>query len=155
MSRTPKRKNPGAREKTGKAVGPSPQHNLLIVAIGASAGGIEAFSELISHLPPGTGMAYVLIQQLDPKQHGMLTELITKSAVPRRAVADKTPSLSRRELQILRSLVDGKANKEIAGYLRLSCRTVETYRARLMFKVGAKSTAEVVRYAIRNALVEA
>src|SRR5262250_2275618 len=53
-------------------------NDLLIAAIGASAGGIEAFSELITHLPPNTGMAFVLIQQLDPKHHSLLAELLSK-----------------------------------------------------------------------------
>jgi two-component system, chemotaxis family, CheB/CheR fusion protein len=37
-----------------------------IVGVGASAGGLEAFTELLSHLPDDTGMAFVLIQHLDP-----------------------------------------------------------------------------------------
>ena len=39
----------------------------MIVGVGASAGGLEAFTELLSHLPDDTGMAFVLIQHLDPK----------------------------------------------------------------------------------------
>jgi len=52
--------------------------DLLIVAIGASAGGIEAFTDLMSSLPADTGMAFVLIQHLDPHHHSLLTELISK-----------------------------------------------------------------------------
>ncbi|HEY6905337.1 MAG TPA: chemotaxis protein CheB, partial [Candidatus Acidoferrales bacterium] len=50
----------------------------LIAAVGASAGGIEAFSELIKNLPPDTGMAFVLIQHLDPTHHSMLADLVSK-----------------------------------------------------------------------------
>src|SRR5690242_8640617 len=50
----------------------------LITAVGASAGGFEAFTELIRELPSDTGMAFVLIQHLDPKHHSMLTELISR-----------------------------------------------------------------------------
>jgi two-component system, chemotaxis family, CheB/CheR fusion protein len=53
-------------------------HDLLVVAIGASAGGLEALTELIREIPEDTGMAFVLIQHLDPKHHSMLTELISK-----------------------------------------------------------------------------
>ncbi len=49
-----------------------------IVGIGASAGGLEAFTELLSHLPDDTGMAFVLIQHLDPKHESHLTELLSK-----------------------------------------------------------------------------
>src|SRR5262249_30202193 len=44
----------------------------------ASAGGLEAFTEFIRNIPTDTGMAFVLIQHLDPKHHSMLTELVAK-----------------------------------------------------------------------------
>ena len=49
-----------------------------VVAIGASAGGLEAITELIRNVPADTGMAFVLIQHLDPKQQSMLAELISR-----------------------------------------------------------------------------
>jgi two-component system, chemotaxis family, CheB/CheR fusion protein len=55
-----------------------PKSDLLIVAIGASAGGIEAFADLLRNLPPNTGMAFVIIQHLDPKHQSFLTELLSK-----------------------------------------------------------------------------
>ena len=51
----------------------------VIVGIGASAGGLEAFTELLSHLPDDTGMAFVLIQHLDPSHESHLTELLSKA----------------------------------------------------------------------------
>ena len=60
-----------------------------------------------------------------------------------------------REFQIIRLLAQGKSNKESASFLNISTRTVESYRARVMRKLNLKSTAEVVRYAIRNKIVEA
>lgn len=62
---------------------------------------------------------------------------------------------SRRELQVVRFLADGRSNKEIAFALHLSIRTVETYRARLMSKLKVHSAAEIVRYAIRNHFIQA
>lgn len=55
-----------------------PENDLLIAAIGASAGGIEASSEPMSSLPADTGMAFVLVQHLDPTHHSFLTELLSK-----------------------------------------------------------------------------
>src|SRR5271157_4006395 len=57
---------------------PNPQQdeNLIIVGVGASAGGLEAFSELLRHLPPTTGMAFVLVQHLDPRHESALSELL-------------------------------------------------------------------------------
>ena len=50
-----------------------------IVAIGASAGGLQAVIELFEHLPPDTGMGYVYIQHLDPNIESKLTEILSKS----------------------------------------------------------------------------
>jgi two-component system CheB/CheR fusion protein len=51
-----------------------------IVGIGASAGGFEAFSEFLKFLRSDTGMAFVLVQHLDPKHKSQLTELLGRSA---------------------------------------------------------------------------
>ena len=59
-----------------------------------------------------------------------------------------------REQQVLLLLAEGKSNKEIAALLNLSTRTIESYRARIMQKLGLHSTAALVRYAVRNKLVE-
>ena len=60
-----------------------------------------------------------------------------------------------REFQVIRLLAQGKSNKESASLLNISIRTVESYRARVMRKLKLKSTAEVVRYAVRNKIVDA
>src|SRR6058998_3755805 len=60
-----------------------------IVGIGASAGGLEAFLELISALPVDTGMAFVLVQHLDPVHESLLPELLAPhSPMPVRSVND-------------------------------------------------------------------
>jgi two-component system CheB/CheR fusion protein len=64
--------------RNNSAAGTGADSDFLITAIGASAGGIEAFTELIKNLQPETGMAFVLIQHLDPKHHSLLTELMSK-----------------------------------------------------------------------------
>jgi DNA-binding CsgD family transcriptional regulator len=61
--------------------------------------------------------------------------------------------LSHREQEVLRLLAEGKSSKEISSVLGIGVRTVETYRARLMLKLDAKSIADLVRYAIRNHIV--
>src|SRR5215468_8738328 len=50
-----------------------------VVGIGASAGGLEAFRQLLEHLPTDTGMAFVLVQHLDPKRESILAELLSKA----------------------------------------------------------------------------
>ena len=66
------------RKPTGEHTAGSPAP--FIVGVGASAGGLEAFTELLSHLPDDTGMAYVLIQHLDPSHDSYLTELLSKAS---------------------------------------------------------------------------
>lgn len=89
-----KTKLQGRRKKThsvpAERLTASQNHeDLLIAAIGASAGGIEAFTELLKNLPADTGMAFVLVQHLDPKHHSMLTELVSKqTSMPVDEVAD-------------------------------------------------------------------
>ncbi len=63
--------------------------------------------------------------------------------------------VSERERQILRLIAAGRRSKEIATELKLSPKSIETYRARLTKKLGCSSTAELVRYAIREGIVEA
>jgi two-component system CheB/CheR fusion protein len=56
---------------------------MAIVGIGASAGGLEAVAELLGALPPTTGMAYIVVQHLDPKHESLLPEILAKrTAMP-------------------------------------------------------------------------
>jgi DNA-binding NarL/FixJ family response regulator len=59
-----------------------------------------------------------------------------------------------REIEIIRSLAEGKANKEVAAELGITIRTVETHRARIMLKLGLHSLTELIHYAIRHKVVE-
>ncbi len=61
--------------------------------------------------------------------------------------------LTARDRQVLQLVADGKSNKEIASELKLSVKTAESYRSRLMEKLDIHSTAGLVRYAIRLGLV--
>lgn len=65
------------------------------------------------------------------------------------------PLLSERETQVLRLVVEGRRNKEIASSLDISVKSIETYRLRLMKKTGCSSIAELVRYAIRERIAVA
>src|SRR5213080_746278 len=82
-SKSSRRTKPAASPSDGDSLSPEHKNDLLIAAIGASAGGIEAFTEFVSSLPNDTGMAFVLVQHLDPEHKSMLTELISKKTVMR------------------------------------------------------------------------
>lgn len=61
--------------------------------------------------------------------------------------------LSNREFQVLKLIASGKSNSEIAKQLLLSETTVSTYRTRILEKLNLQSTAEIIRYAIRENLI--
>ena len=62
--------------------------------------------------------------------------------------------LSDREFQVLRMIASGRSIKEIAGDLSLSVKTISTYRARLLKKTAMRTTADLIRFAIRSQLVD-
>jgi DNA-binding NarL/FixJ family response regulator len=67
----------------------------------------------------------------------------------------KRSRLTPREREIVQLLAEGKSNKEIAVALNISVKTAETHRANIMNKLGLHSVTELVRYAVRNRIVEA
>jgi DNA-binding NarL/FixJ family response regulator len=74
-------------------------------------------------------------------------------AKPEALKGERDSGLTPRELEILRHIVAGKSNKEIAAELGLSANTVGVHRANIMDTLGIHKTAELVVYAIRNGLV--
>jgi two-component system, chemotaxis family, CheB/CheR fusion protein len=78
-NKRPKSKSSNNQKKS--SVPPLPQPaDFLIAGVGASAGGVEAFTELLTNLPSDTGMAFVLIQHLDPKHESLLSALLAKKS---------------------------------------------------------------------------
>jgi DNA-binding NarL/FixJ family response regulator len=63
--------------------------------------------------------------------------------------------LTAREREVLQLLTEGKSNKEVAAKLDISVKTVETHRARVMAKLNLHSMSDLVRYAVRNRIIEA
>ena len=84
---------------------------------------------------------------------GRTSEFLLETFI-RSKKASSSQTLTPREREVLQLLTEGKSNKEIAGLTDTSPKTVETHRARIMRKLEARSLAELVRYAIRNKLVE-
>lgn len=70
-----------------------------------------------------------------------------------RADGGRPPAgLSRREHQVLGLLTEGQSNKEIAAACRLSPKTVSTYRARILRKLGLRTNADLIRYSVASGL---
>ena len=72
----------------------------------------------------------------------------------RRHVTNPIDLLSSREREVLQMLAEGKTNKEIAVVLNLSVYTVDAHRGRIMEKLNVHSINELVRFAVRNGLID-
>src|SRR3989449_11496269 len=82
--------NPPHADRPSDLSPSEPSETFPIVGIGASAGGLEAFSQLLRALPADTGMAFVLDQHLDPKHESQLPEVLSRTtAMPVVAVTDR------------------------------------------------------------------
>jgi DNA-binding NarL/FixJ family response regulator len=68
--------------------------------------------------------------------------------------ASTPETLSAREREIVQLLAEGNSNKDIARALKISVKTTETHRSNIMRKMGFGSLPELVRYAIRNKIIE-
>ena len=85
-----------------------------------------------------------------------LTELLRKDAIPAAAVAATSASLdalTNREREVLVHVAHGRQNKEIAGALGISVRTVEAHRDSMVRKLGIRSTAGLTRFAMEQGLL--
>lgn len=84
---------------------------------------------------------------------GILSETLLESFL---AHSEKGPTsaLSPRERVVVQLIAEGQSNKQMSAMLNLSVKTIETHRAAAMHKLGLKSTAAIVRYAIRNRFIE-
>jgi DNA-binding NarL/FixJ family response regulator len=82
---------------------------------------------------------------LDPAIAAKAVGIVPNS--PANPVGPETPDLSERESAVLRLIANGHGNKEISARLAISVKTVETYKARAMEKLGFRTRVDVVRYA--------
>ena len=85
---------------------------------------------------------------LDPVLAGKVVGSFVRNPSGKGASADD--DLSEREAEVVRFIAAGHSNKEIARRLSLSVKTVETYKARSMEKLGLESRADLVRYALQR-----
>ena len=85
-----------------------------------------------------------------------VVNLATEGSVPRRAAERRQPpkGLSRREREVLGLLAQGHSNQQVADKIRLSVKTVETYRTRLSEKLGLRGRAALYRFAAESGFLE-
>ncbi len=88
-----------------------------------------------------------------------VSKIMLRSYVRRAKEDDHLPAVNQatltgREIEILRLFAEGYINKEISDKLDISIRTVETHKNHIMKKLELKSTVDLIKYAIRNKIVE-
>lgn len=90
------------------------------------------------------------------KGEGYLSPAVSDAVLTdyRKHVTDPIDLLTTREREVLQMIAEGKTNKEIANALNLSVYTVEAHRGRIMEKLNLHSAGELVRFAVRNGLVD-
>ena len=63
-------------------------------------------------------------------------------------------ALTKREVEVTRLVAEGFKNREVAGKLGISVKTVETHRANVMNKLGLRNLAQLIRYAIQKGMIK-
>jgi two-component system, NarL family, response regulator NreC len=84
----------------------------------------------------------------------MLRKLLQDDAEKPKAPRDEAESLTPRETEVLRLIVQGHTNRQIGEQLNISVRTAESHRANLSDKLGLRTRVELVRYARDHGLIE-
>jgi DNA-binding NarL/FixJ family response regulator len=104
---------------------------------------VEAIESLARHKPFFTAkVSQILFSRILNRAEGM------------RDAAEPGERLTAREREIVQLVAEGKSNKEVAEALGISVRTAETHRASILHTLNLDSVASLVRYAIRNKMIE-
>ena len=93
---------------------------------------------------------------LNAREPGRVTEFVLDDYLRRTDTADAVARecITAREREIIQLLAEGKSNKETASTLGVSVKTIEAHRANIMRKLRLRSVTDLVRYAIRNQIVQ-
>src|SRR5438270_11060635 len=131
-------RSPPARRLSPRRRSPLGHDSFPVVGLGASAGGLDAFRRLLTALPPRTGMAFVLIQHLDPTHASMMVDLLAgHTPMTVQQAADGMP-LEREHVYLI---PPGSYLSIRDGALRLS-EPLERHGARLPYDFFLRSLAE-------------
>jgi DNA-binding NarL/FixJ family response regulator len=121
----------------------------------AGALGYVLKSDLAKHLVKAVKNVSAGKLFLTPRVSDIVLKGFLKTGNQPGPTENSRPRPTPREVEIIRLLAEGKANKEIAAELGITTRTVETHRARIMLKLGLHSLTELIHYAIRHDIFSA
>jgi two-component system response regulator NreC len=140
-------------QKRSKVLAVSMRIDELFVAEALKSGAVgyvvkeDSFNELLQAIQSALKSQRYLSRKLDAKKIGRLIE--------RFGTASPRESLTTREHEILQMAAEGLTSSQIGNLLSISPRTVEMHRGNLMRKLGLRSQADLVRFAIRNHIIAA
>jgi len=121
----------------------------------AGALGYVLKSDLAKHLVKAVKNVSAGKLFLTPRVSDIVLKGFLKTGNQPGPTENSRPRPTPREVEIIRLLAEGKANKEIGAELGITTRTVETHRARIMLKLGLHSLTELIHYAIRHEIFSA
>jgi len=113
---------------------------------------LEHLDRIFQEIEPAHGDATICCPAVAERLRGELTRTVSHGC---ESLPPEFSGLTSRQLEILRLIAEGNANKQIAAGLAISIKTVEKHRQNLMAKLGLHDTAGVTRYAISVGVVEA
>jgi DNA-binding NarL/FixJ family response regulator len=152
-------------EAARKIIALKPQIEILILTLDESADVIHRASEAGAHaIVMKSDAAQYLVSAVsalarhEPFYTPKISEIVLRTEARPLGRATDTPvlphnKLTGREREVAVLVAEGGSNKQIAAALNISTKTVESHRRNLMHKLGFKSSAELVRYAVRNGWV--
>jgi DNA-binding NarL/FixJ family response regulator len=126
------------------------REDLIVEVLRAGARGYVLKSDTGPHLV----QAIEMLALRKPYFSSEISETLLDHFVESSHRGGNSSTLTSREREIVQLIAEGKINKQIAHLLDISVKTVETHRATAMHKLKLRTTAELVRYAVRNNIVE-
>jgi|WetSurMetagenome_2_1015567.scaffolds.fasta_scaffold03921_4 DNA-binding NarL/FixJ family response regulator len=131
------------------------EENLILSAFQAGASGYLSKTvekdELIEAIHAVTDGDQYISRSLEKN---LTRNFIKKAMFGDKFSHHKLTGLTSREIEIIRFLCDGLSYKEVAGQMDISTRTVEAHKNNILEKLGLKNTIELVKFAIKNKLIE-
>ncbi len=115
-------------------------HDVPVVAIGASAGGLEALTAILRALPTDIALAFILIQHLDPKRRSLLPELLSKATKIPVVEALDAMRIELNHVYVMPSNVDISITD---GHFGLTPRVLDSHKQNLPIDIFMRSLAEV------------
>jgi two-component system CheB/CheR fusion protein len=120
-----------------------------VVGIGASAGGLEAFTQLLRHLPIDTGMAFVLVQHLDPHHPSLLREILARTTAMPVHEAEEGMAIAPNQVYVIppnvsMTIAKGQLHLTIRAKAHKTIKAIDTFFNSLAEEKGDNAIAVVL-----------